>query len=87
MAMGFKKAIVAPRSNVLNDRLKFQKELLFTPETFTTIVDYAIKTPSEVLYGYGENNYKQLKEYSWANFGSLFLWFTNKNGPNAGNQN
>ena len=87
MAMGFKKAIVAPRSNVLNDRLKFQKELLFTPETFTTIVDYAIKTPSEVLYGYGENNYKQLKEYSWANFGSLFLWFKNKNGPNAGNQN
>ena len=87
MAMGFKKAIVAPRPNVLNDRLKFQKELLFTPETFTTIVDYAIKTPSEVLYGYGENNYKQLKEYSWANFGSLFLWFTNKNGPNAGNQN
>ncbi len=79
MAMGFRKAIVAPVSNVINDRLKFQKDLLFTPTNFEQIIEKALSTPLETLRVYGESNFKQLKEYSWADFGPLFLKHRNKN--------
>lgn len=79
MAMGFKKPIVALHSNVLNDRLKYQTALLFNKESFSETIIKAINTPASLLQEYGENNYKQLKEYSWSDFGPLFIQYRNFN--------
>lgn len=78
MAMGFKKAVVAPQSNVINDRLKYQPQLLFKHDTLSETIINAINSSAVSLQKYGENNYRQLKEYSWADFEKLFIQYADK---------
>ena len=75
MAMGFKKPIIAPRSNVLNYRLKYQQEFLYEKGALAETINKSLKISGFILNSFGENNFSQLKEYKWADFGLVFLQY------------
>ncbi len=72
LAMGFKKAIVAPRSNVLNLRLRNQQDLLYTLGQLRTTLLHALTIEDAILRSYGGKNYIQLTEHAWSDFGKFF---------------
>lgn len=70
MAMGFKKAILAPKMGVLQKRLSYQKNLLFT--NLGDTLSSAVKMNNNDLSNIGLKNYNYLKMYKWKDFSDLF---------------
>lgn len=73
MAMGFAKPIIAPSKGVLKDRLKQQKQLLYTDGNLKTTIKYARSLSSLSLAEIGKRNYEAALVNSWEDFGSIFL--------------
>lgn len=70
MAMGFKKAIIAPNMGVLQKRLVNQRALLFDDLNVTLL--RAINMSSKELTDIGEKNFIELRDYSWKDFSNCF---------------
>lgn len=71
MAMSFKKPVIAPEMGVLKERLKNQPELLYkeSPEESFEVLK---KMSPEKLKQIGENNFRELDKYKWADFAESF---------------
>lgn len=72
LAAGFAKAIVAPRSPVLNFRLKAQPALLYADGDLQRTVEYALGLSEETLNMFGVENYEAAQRTRWETFG-LYL--------------
>ncbi len=72
MAMGFKKPIVAPLSNVIKYRLRYQTALLYQPGGLKAKLTEALAMTEQTLHSFGDVNYKQLSEHHWNEFGKMF---------------
>jgi len=72
MAMGFKKAIIAPKLGVLVDRLKYQPQLLYENSLHEALLKIEYFHDGE-LKNIGELNFSSLKQYSWSDFGKNFI--------------
>ena len=70
LAMGFKKAILAPKIGVLEKRLKNQKELLY--EDLLTGMQKCLAYSKIELKIFGEKNFKSLENYKWSDFRKIF---------------
>jgi glycosyltransferase involved in cell wall biosynthesis len=70
LAMGFKKAILAPKIGVLEVRLKNQKDLLYN--NLLTGLKKSLNYSKEELKVLGEKNYKALEDYQWVDFNKVF---------------
>ncbi|HUZ60763.1 MAG TPA: glycosyltransferase [Hanamia sp.] len=71
LAMGFKKAVIAPKMGVLTERLRNQTELLYEEsmeESFTVLKGMT----STKLLEIGENNFSELAKYKWCDFAKAF---------------
>jgi glycosyltransferase involved in cell wall biosynthesis len=71
LAMGFKKAVIAPAMGVLLERLKNQTELLYhysLEESFEVLK----RLSPEDLQKIGENNFESLNNHSWTDFINAF---------------
>lgn len=73
VAAGFKKAIVAPLSNVIKFRLQGQMNLLYAEGGLEDCIRKALQLPETELKLAGEKNYASLKSFQWADFGSCFI--------------
>lgn len=71
LAMGFMKAIIAPRMGVLTERLKNQQELLYK-ESLEESFDTLKKIPFVKLQAIGENNFRELSKHKWIDFAKAF---------------
>lgn len=71
LAMGFKKAIIAPEMGVLRKRLKNQQELLYK-ESPVESFEVLKKISPEELEQIGEKNFEELTKYKWEDFGVAF---------------
>lgn len=71
LAMGFKKAIIAPEMGVLIERLKNQPELLYK-ESLEESFEVLKKTSSEKLEQIGEKNFEELTKCKWEDFAAAF---------------
>ncbi len=72
LSMGFKKPIIAPKSGVIIDRLKFQPFLLFDGDLTEVLVQSQLidcKDLSEI----GNKNYFNLSEFNWSDFSKYFI--------------
>ena len=73
MAMGFAKPVVAPRRNVLKERLAQQDEWLYDPpEELPGILKKLADAPAEALHEAGSRNFAALRNFSWQDFAPLF---------------
>ena len=70
LAMGFKKAILAPKIGVLKKRLKNQEELLY--EDLLTGMQKCFTYSKDELKIFGEKNFKSLEKYKWSDFRKIF---------------
>jgi len=71
LAMGFKKAVIAPAMGVLTERLRNQTELLYKEsmeDSFTILKGMS----SAKLLEIGENNFRELDKYKWSDFTEAF---------------
>lgn len=71
LAMGFRKAIIAPRIGVIPERLVAQPELCYDEsltDAFTTLRKYS----RDDLRYIGQRNYEQVQKYKWKDFGTFF---------------
>lgn len=73
LAMGFKKPVLAPASNVINDRLQQQEDLLYSPGGLKNKLEYAFQLSSSLLEKYGAANLNKVKSMNWADFSRVFL--------------
>ena len=71
LAMGFMKAVIAPRIGVLVERLKNQTELLYTESVDDSFKVLKQLTP-ENLEEIGEKNYQELSKYKCGDFAKAF---------------
>src|SRR6266542_225805 len=71
LAMGFKKAVIAPRMGVLVERLKNQTELLYE-ESLEQSFEVLKQLSKEKLEQIGENNFQTLSKYKWSDFAKAF---------------
>lgn len=71
LAMGFRKPVIAPDMGALTDRLKNQPELLYK-ESLEESFEVLKKMSSEKLEQIGENNFRELSKYKWADFAKAF---------------
>ena len=72
LAMGFKKAVIAPNIGVLPTRLKAQKELLYDYD-IEEIFDRLEIEDTNYLIGKGIKNYKNVLQYNWTDFAICFV--------------
>ena len=70
MAMGFSKAILAPKMGVIVDRLSHQEELLY--DNLENGIRLCLQYNSEDLERTGKNNYDVLSKYNWKDFSNAF---------------
>lgn len=70
LAMGFKKAILAPEIGVLKKRLINQKELLY--EDLLKGMQKCFTYSKEELKIFGEKNFNSLGNYKWSDFRKIF---------------
>ncbi len=71
LAMGFKKAVIAPNKGVLPNRLCAQKELLFEKsleEVFDKMPSFTVQTLNQI----GRKNFQNLSKYKWEDFAECF---------------
>ena len=71
MAMGFSKAIIAPKKGVLLERLENQKFLLFE-NNLADVIKNTLSISIEELNKIGSLNKKSLSNNNWSNFSRLF---------------
>lgn len=71
MAMGYKKAIIAPAMGVLLDRLCRQKELLFEGNPAEALRLFFSFSEDQLKF-IGEANREELEKYRWEDFASCF---------------
>ncbi len=71
LAMGFKKAIIAPNTGVVSRRLKQQSHLLYD-KTITELSETLEKITREEVDQIGESNYEALKQFEWSDFAEAF---------------
>lgn len=71
LAMGFKKAVIAPQMGVLTERLGSQAKLLYT-DSLEQSFQYFEKMTREELEQVGENNFHSLSKYQWSDFAKAF---------------
>ena len=72
MAMGFKKAILAPQLGILKERLCRQPELLYQENPEEALQLFAAKSQVE-LERIGEENYEEVSRHRWEDFAACFL--------------
>ena len=73
MAMGFRKAIVAPNLSVVKERLSEQPQLLFDDaHTLEERIRQALALSSDELLEIGNRNFDALKNHSWQDFAACF---------------
>ena len=71
LAMGFRKAIIAPYVGILAERLRNQTELLYTKsleESFRRLK----QLNNQELIRIGEQNFQELSKYQWSDFANIF---------------
>jgi beta-1,4-mannosyltransferase len=74
LAMGFGKPIIAPASGVVRERLKQQRELLFTVyDQLPQKMEQVLHLTREEREAISRRNQEALKMYRWEDFGKLFL--------------
>ena len=71
LAMGFKKVIIAPEMGVLLKRLINQKEFLYKEGELFQKLEMVFKNKNS-LTEKGEQNFEELKKYSWNDFKNYF---------------
>ena len=71
LAMGFKKVIVAPKMGVLLKRLINQKEFLYKEGELFQKLEMVFKNKN-TLIEIGEQNFEELKKYSWNDFKNYY---------------
>lgn len=71
LAMGFKKAIIAPNTGVLSERLQEQSELLYSHSITEGLNQSWSKSVTE-LDNFGQKNFEILKKYKWEDFSTFF---------------
>lgn len=71
LAMGFKKAVIAPQLGVLAERLKNQPELLY-PESLDQSFEVLKKMTRGRLIQIGELNFCELDKFKWNDFAAAF---------------
>jgi glycosyltransferase involved in cell wall biosynthesis len=71
LAMGFKKAVIAPQMGVLAERLENQPELLYS-DSLEQAFEYFKKMTKEKLEEVGEVNFLSLSKYKWSDFAKAF---------------
>ncbi len=71
LAMGFKKAVIAPQLGVLNERLKNQPELMYH-ESMEQSFEVLKKMSPEKLAQIGELNFCELDKFKWEDFAVAF---------------
>ena len=73
MAMGFRKAIVAPNLAVVKQRLAQQGDLLFDAEnTLEARLRFALSLPPDEITKIGNRNFDALNTYNWQDFAACF---------------
>ena len=73
LAMGFRKAIVAPNLAVVKQRLTQQTELLFDKKnTLENRIQFALNLPVNELIEIGNRNFEALNKYQWQDFAACF---------------
>ena len=72
LAMGFKKVVIAPNVGAITDRLKNQREFLYSDNLLDKI-NLALSKALDEIIGIGEKNYQELKKYSWEDYSSYFI--------------
>ena len=72
MAMGYKKAILAPAMGVLPDRLCRQPQLLYHEGPEEALSVFATLSQEE-LAEIGEANFAELEKYKWEDYASCFI--------------
>jgi len=70
MAMGYKKAVLAPKMGVLSARLEQQDYLLY--DSLDVGLKRALEMEKKELEKMGELNFMALKKYKWEDFGKAF---------------
>jgi beta-1,4-mannosyltransferase len=71
LAMGFKRAILAPRKGVLIKRLVEQYELLYEDNIKEALTSLH-QMDRQVLNDIGQRNYEELEKHTWQDFSKLF---------------
>ena len=72
MAMGYAKAVVAPASGAVAQRLSRQPELLFGAERpLENALSYALQLDADALAVIGERNRAALLQHSWTDFADV----------------
>jgi len=72
LAMGFKKAIVAPDQGVLSTRLNAQMDLLYNNDLSEVLDRLKIYTRSQLI-SIGELNYQAVENHKWEDFTKEFI--------------
>jgi glycosyltransferase involved in cell wall biosynthesis len=74
LAMGFGKAVVAPRMGLIPFRLSAQPQLLFDEEIpLESVLESTLKMSPEELEAIGQKNRQQALKYSWEDFATFVL--------------
>lgn len=71
LAMGFRKAVVAPRIGVLPERLSSQPELLYVTSPREALVKLD-QLSHEELHAIGQRNYLAVRQHRWEDFAICF---------------
>lgn len=72
LAMGFKKAVIAPKTGSVKERLKLQPELLYQKSLEESLFEIE-NFDENRLRQIGINNFHSLKDYTWDDFAKCFL--------------
>lgn len=72
LAMGFKKIIITPNLGVLPDRLKNQKEFLYTNDLMEKIYK-VLSMNYKDIEKIGQKNFIELKNYNWSDYSKYFI--------------
>lgn len=71
LAMGFKKAVIAPKKGVLPNRLSAQRELLFEKD-LEEIFNQLSSFSTQDLHQIGQKNFNNLSKHKWEDFAECF---------------
>lgn len=73
LAMGFEKAVIAPKKGVLSERLSEQPELLYNDGELGLTLKHAAVLSELELKKIGQRNADILRKYQWEDFCAFFL--------------
>ncbi len=72
VAMGFRKAVVAPDLGVIAERLHRQRELVYEPGGLAGALQRAAALSGAQLAQFGEDNFKEVASYGWERLAPAF---------------